>query len=704
MAILSDLNLRTSYHKGRDSIADDFYLPCMRRASAYDRAVGYFRSTIFVIAWPALRDFVRKGGKIRILCSQVLACDDIDALEKGYSARADEVLSSHFVDEIQRLLRDETVRDPARILAALVARGVIDLQIAVLRESQIRSASGRIFHDKLGIFRDDLNNLVIFKGSMNETWTGLAADGNLESIDVAASWMGARDLERVRVEVAYFSDLWSNHYPTLTVRPFPSVARTELEHAADPEWEASLVRLLQAQAPMNTTTDPQGRTLRSHQSAGLASWVANARHGILAFATGSGKTFTAITAIREAMSTHKNVIILIVPDRVLFDQWFEELEKTTADLKAKILRAGSGYNNWRNSLALWTEPGDQPRIVLATVQTASSDDFRQRLFAGPHLMLVADEVHRLGSPHHQKLLDERLFGPRLGLSATPERAGDSVGTGILLSYFRGVLEPRYLLADAIRDGVLTPYFYRPHRVQLTDEEVSAWRGLSQEIAKVQARLHSGDKTNGLFERVKSLLIKRAHIVKQAAAKVALAVQVLSSAFQCDHRWIVYCDDLGQLNRVSQSLSDQGIKNMPFHSKMAGNRAETLRWLDRHGGVVVAIKCLDEGVDIPSVTHALILASSKNPREFIQRRGRILRRAQNKALAHIHDAIVVPPNVETKDGQKIADPITVGELARALEFGQHADNPASAADLQQIAIEMGIDWHELLMNGIEDEDD
>ena len=134
--------------------------------------------------------------------------------------------------------------------------------------------------------------------------------------------------------------------------------------------------------------------------------------------------------------------------------------------------------------------------------------------------------------------------------------------------------------------------------------------------------------------------------------------------------------------------------------MEGDKVETLRWLELRGGVVVAIKCLDEGVDIPSVSHALILASSKNPREFIQRRGRVLRKAPGKALAYIHDAIVTPPHDDT-DGD---DPIVAGELARAIEFGSHAANPAAMADLQQIAIDAGIDWQTALDWGIEDEDD
>jgi len=701
---LCELTLQTSYHKGRDNIAEAFYLPCMHRASEYDRAVGFFRSTVFVIAWPALRDFVGRGGRIRVLCSQVLAKEDVDALEKGYAARVDEALAGRFVEEVRSLLRDDLLREPARVLAALVARGVVDLQIAVLREADAHSAGGRIFHDKLGIFRDTNGNLVIFKGSMNETWTGLAADGNLESIDVAASWMGARDLERARTEEAYFTDLWNNRYPTLNVRPFPEVARTEFEQAADPDWEASLDQMQRRPPSPGQSADARGRTLRPHQAAGLASWAANGRRGILAFATGSGKTFTAVTAIREAILDHQEVVVVVVPDQVLFGQWFKELEETTADLQVRILRAGAGYGAWRDSLRLWTSPGDQPRIVLATVQTAASDDFRQRLAAGTHLMLVADEVHRLGSPHNRQLLDDRLFGARLGLSATPERAGDAVGTAALLAYFHGVLEPRYTLADAVRDGVLTRYFYRPHTVQLSDAEAAAWRSMTGEIGQLRGRLAGGDQSAGLEDRLQRLFIKRARIVKHAAAKVPLAVDVLSEEYQRGQRWIVYCEDLGQLEDVSRALLVRGIQNMPFHSQMEGDRAETLRWLERRGGVVVAIKCLDEGVDVPSVTHALILASSKNPREFIQRRGRVLRTAPKKALAYVHDAIVLPPKATAVDSEATADPITAGELARAVEFAQHADNPASAADLQQIAIEAGIEWRSLLTNGVEDADD
>jgi superfamily II DNA or RNA helicase len=700
---LSELGLQTSYHKGRDDLAEQFYLPCMHRALALDRAVGFFRSTVFVIAWSALRDFVRRAGRIRVLCSQVLSAEDIEALKEGYSARVDDALALRFQEEVRSLLKDDVLRAPARVLAALVAAGRIELKIALLSGEGVNARAGRIFHDKLGIFRDGRGNRVIFKGSMNETWSGLAADGNLESIDVAASWMGSRDLERASTEEAYFEELWANRYPSLTVRPFPEVAANELRQAAEADWETAVERLLMGKSALAATADARGRTLKPHQAAGIASWVANGRRGILAFATGSGKTFTAITAIREAISERNEVVVIVVPDKVLFGQWYRELVETTKDLNVEILRAGAGYGSWRETLRGWTTPGDLRRLVLATVQTAASDEFRTRLAGGKHVTLVADEVHRLGSPHHQKLMDEHLFGARLGLSATPERAGDPEGTGALLGYFGGVLEPRYTLADAVRDGVLAKYFYRPHTVQLSDDEAEEWKQFSTEIAQLRARM-AGRYSSGLDERIKRLLIHRAKVVKHAAAKVPLAVDVLRAEYAEGQRWIVYCDDLMQLEQVSDALENVRLQVMPFHSQSDSDRATTLRWLTLRGGIVVAIKCLDEGVDVPSVTHALILASSKNPREFIQRRGRVLRTSENKSLAFIHDAIVVPPRADGAPGERAQDPVTTGELARAVEFAQHADNPGAAAGLLQIAIEAGIEWRTLLANGIEDEDE
>ena len=701
MSGLATLALRTSYHKGQDDIAKDFYLPAMRCATRYDRAVGYFRSAVFIIAWPALRKFVAHGGRIRILCSHVLSAEDIEALDQGYAARTDETIAARLRDEVATVLGDETMSAPARVLAALVAIEVIELKIAILRPIP-GAGTARIFHDKLGILRDAQGAVVIFKGSMNETWSGLADDGNLESVDVACSWLGGRDQERTIKETAYFEALWTNTYPGLDVRPFPATAREALVSAADADWESTVEHLLRERSRASSTldemeTDAQGRTLRPHQAAGLAAWRTNERRGILAFATGAGKTFTALDAIRESLKKFNEVPLVIVPDKTLFAQWFEEIRAAVGPLDTPILRVGAGFDAWRDVLGDWTAP-DGRRVVLATIQTARSDAFRTSVKRGSHLFLVADEVHRLGSPANRTLLDETLFGPRLGLSATPERAGDDVGTSAILDYFGGVLEPRYTLADAVRDRVLTPYFYRPQTVSLLATEAAEWHRLSRRIARLRAQIGDNAEADTGIER---LLFARADIIKRAAGKVDLAVQIMNDTYERGQRWIIYCDDKAQLDDVTAALAKASHTAMPFHSAMEGDRAETLRWLDRFGGIVVAIKCLDEGVDIPSVTHALILASSKNPREFVQRRGRVLRRAKDKSLAFVYDAIVVPPN-RAEGEDSTPDPITSGELARAIEFAQSADNPAAYADLLAIAIDACIDWQVLTAIGVEED--
>lgn len=707
MRRLSDLVLKTAYHKGRDDIARDFYLPCMERATQLDRAVAYFRSTAFVISWPALRSFIRDNGRYRILCSQVLADADVEALRNGYGARIDEELGFKFRTEVEILLSDPVMRAPAQVLAALVALQAIDVQIAILGNSQMSSAGGRIFHDKLGIFRDGEGNRVIFKGSMNETWNGLAADGNLESVDVAASWLGPRDLQRTEAEDAYFQELWTHTYPGVIVRPFPEVAREEFIKAADPSWEETIETLLHKQGS-NSYSDTRGRTLRPHQANGLASWAAQGRRGILAFATGAGKTFTAITAIKESFTRHSEPVLIVVPDATLFSQWLHELAETMHDFSPQILRAGAGHSRWRGHVRNWlSSKSDWRRIVLTTVQTASSDAFRNEIPAEQSVFIVADEVHRLGSPKHRRLLDDERFGARLGLSATPERYGDPDGTAAILNFFGGILEPRYTLQDAIRDHVLTPYFYRPHAVRLTDEETEEWRRVSTEVGRLRARINSNSQTLHLQQRLQSRLIARARIVKKAAAKVDLAVEVLRSEFRAGQRWIVYCEDSSQLATVTDAIIKSGLTALPYHSAMDGDREQTLRWLSRRGGIISAIKCLDEGVDIPAVTHALILASSRNPREFIQRRGRVLRMAPDKPLAYIHDAIVLPPppTLEESDTKDTAtDPFTSGEIVRAIEFAQFADNPASAADLKRIALVAGFDWRKLTPIGEEDADE
>jgi superfamily II DNA or RNA helicase len=376
------------------------------------------------------------------------------------------------------------------------------------------------------------------------------------------------------------------------------------------------------------------------------------------------------------------------------------------DIAPQVLRCGAGHSKWRDDglIGPWTRAGsDKPRLVLCTMQTAAMPDFRSALRQGSHIFLIADEVHRLGSPNHQQLLSLDT-GPRMGLSATPRRAGDALGTDQILSYFNGIVPPPFTLQDAIKSGALTPYFYHVHTVTLTDTEQQEWDEITKRIKRLSAQNASAKEPDpGADFQVKKMLIERARILKQAEGKAPIAGQILAANYQRGDRWIVYCDDLRQLNAVRADLARAGLESTEYHSAMIGDKEQTIRLFEVNGGIVVSIRCLDEGVDIPSVTHALILASSKNPREYIQRRGRVLRRAEGKSVAHIHDVLVLPAAMNSDEEEDLSSNILGGEITRSLEFGKSALNPSAITDLERIALRYTKDYKSLLEAGYEDEE-
>lgn len=259
--------------------------------------------------------------------------------------------------------------------------------------------------------------------------------------------------------------------------------------------------------------------------------------------------------------------------------------------------------------------------------------------------------------------------------------------------------------DAIKSGVLTKYFYNPLTISLTPDEQEAWNDITKKISQFIARMNRPNSSNkndiSSNVQLKKLLIERSRIVKNASEKVPLAIHLLREKYKSGQSWIIYCDNIRQLKAVLQGAMDAGFDAFEYYADMSGDRDETRQYFEKNGGILVSIKCLDEGVDIPTTTHALILASSQNPREFIQRRGRILRRAPGKIFAHLYDAITVPiiENDETPKSMSII----AGELSRAIQFGQGAENPACITDLKNIAIDYQIDYNDLQNTGIEEDE-
>lgn len=682
---LAQVEWADRYATSRDDLVDAFYGPALRAAATYDRATGYFRSSFYNLTRDSVAAFALRGGTIRLLCSPDLEKTDIDALQQGRNAR--QASEDALRQELARILAHPHAASGAEILAALYANRSLEIRLAV-------PAGRGIFHDKFGIFTDTHGSQVSFAGSVNETWSAWHPYGNHESFEAFTSW--GPEAHRPAAHAHHFEQLWSGQADGLTVTTPSDQALAQLRE----RLQSDPVNILEE---ATTSQDRANRrSLMDHQRQALRGWRDAGRRGILKHATGSGKTITALEAVREQLKSG-GAVLIVVPSILLMAQWDAEVHQELADLDVAVLLAGGGHSEWQARLRAFTAPRGGPRVTVATIATASSTAFLARVEGGDHLLVVADEVHRTGAPQSALALTIDA-GSRLGLSATPERAGDPVGTERLMTYFGGVVPPEFTLADAVAAGRLCRYDYHIHSVGLTDDEQDQWEVLSAEIRKLAARASNDDQPPSLSSvdpYLKHLLIRRARIAKGAAEKAARAAEVLAEKYGTGDRWLVYCDDTGQLEDVRRELAARSIPTMPYYADMKSDRHATLERFDRDGGIVVAIKCLDEGVDIPAVSHALIAASSRNPREFIQRRGRVLRVHEGKARAVVHDLFVDPPT--TSEGDMFRS-LVLGELARAGEFAEHAENQSAAIAIDKLAIAHGIDPGTLRDGGYEEDDE
>lgn len=420
---------------------------------------------------------------------------------------------------------------------------------------------------------------------------------------------------------------------------------------------------------------------RAYQREAINSWVENSGQGILNMATGTGKTVTALLA---AATTAENLddqlaIVIAVPYQHLVEQWAGDVR----DFNAEPVLAYQSRQTWQEDLErqiLELNMGSRDVLaVVTTHRTFASAPFQEEIkrVRGAPTLLIADEVHHLGAPHTREALPESVE-LRLGLSATPERWYDDEGTSDLFEYFGEGVVYEYSLQEAIAAGSLCEYYYIPHIIELTDEEASEYLSLSRKIAKLASRMNEDLSDADLQSNtsLKHALFKRARLVGTAENKLGRLLELIEQQEEINHT-LVYCGDgsvetetdgetLRHVEATQQALKqDGGIDAELFTAEVSqSDRQRLLDGFDKgEVPVLVAIRCLDEGVDVPATRQAYILASSSNPRQFIQRRGRILRTYPGKQYAVIHDFIVKPPAPVTSTAQSEEEFSTERSLVR-----------------------------------------
>ncbi|MGB3692589.1 MAG: DNA phosphorothioation system restriction enzyme [Spirulinaceae cyanobacterium] len=437
----------------------------------------------------------------------------------------------------------------------------------------------------------------------------------------------------------------------------------------------------------NSPQLPTSLQLRPYQIQAVTNWFRNQGRGTLKMATGSGKTIAALAIATELY--HKiglEVLLVICPYRHLVTQWQRECQK----FNLQPILAFERVTNWQNQLSTQlynVRAGSQSFVsIIASNGTLITQGFQSQLkFFPAKTLIVGDEAHNLGSQRLEASLP-RNIGLRLALSATPERYFDEEGTDELFNYFGAVLQPEFTLADAINQGALVPYLYYPIFVTLTASESLSYAKLTKRIG--WALQKSEDWQNNAL--LTSLLMQRSRLIGAAANKLIALRQLMATRLDTSHT-LFYCGDgwvegnasneetKRQLAAVTKILgAELGYRVNSYTADTPLKVREELRQQFERGELqgLVAIHCLDEGVDIPAIKHAIILASTANPRQFIQRRGRILRPHPGKERATLFDTIVMPPDL-AREAWEVEKNLLQKELKRFLEFAVLAENASEA---------------------------
>lgn len=383
--------------------------------------------------------------------------------------------------------------------------------------------------------------------------------------------------------------------------------------------------------------------LRPWQAEALAAWDGAGRRGVVEAATGTGKTAVALVAaerMRREFGTSLRVVV-VVPTIALASQWREAM---TRELGVHRSLVGELHSGERSEFSSGSH-------VLVTVINSARNTLQDRIASwrrqGLQVLLVVDECHRAGSDHNARVVDTEATAT-LGLSATPERADRGHATLV----YPGLGNPvyRYPVLTALDDGVLAPLQSINLYVDFTTDESVVWnqqgRDLGQAIQVLESRYPgTTSDVERMWKRigelakdevpeamrVVALLARRADVLAKAENRQKCLVAVLDWLAANDERVIVFHERITQAVATERLLVARGVASMLDHSQL--RRSERSTGLGRfkrgQARALVAVRSLDEGIDVPDASIAVIASGSRSPRQRIQRLGRILRRSGDK---------------------------------------------------------------------------
>lgn len=705
-----------TYRPDEYNSPEKFFNDSLENSTEFDLQLGYFSSAAISVLADGFATFISNGGKMRLVINHIVSNEDKDAINKGLNGGVVDCFDLSDFEKLRSTF-DEYQQQFFECLAYLIHNKRIDIRIIKPKNKQ------GIAHTKSGQFRDG-DTIISFTGSANFTISGLF--NNLEEIKIdRGDSVDNMIKKRIESQRAEFDSIMFNKKEnveylsadSLVVAIRSNYGDKDIEELLDVEKKLRKIKkeklIRERQQYIDIVCDdecikprfPYSSGPREYQKQAFENWKNNCQKGLFAMATGTGKTITSLNCLLEIynrLGYYKAIIL--VPTITLVEQWEIECKKFNF---STIIKVCSKYNNWRSSVAniCLLEMTDSENTLSYIIISTYASFVRSNVFGDLNqfpknkLLFIADEAHNMsGGLMLQRLLDIKYLR-RIGLSATPERQYNEVSNTRLMEFF-GCGENytfEYSMAEAIENGALCKYYYYPHVVRLTDNEMQGYIELSKRIVKI---INFKDKETQ--ETLKMLLLKRKRIIHKAANKLPIFKQIIEQRMKDNGNLkytLIYVPEGNKPDTYEADIFDQtdSIDSDPETEHLIDNFTRIVRDSDPHVivrqftadsadrdtmlkgfangsiDVLTSMKCFDEGVDVPRSEFAVFCASTGNPRQFIQRRGRVLRTHKDKQFAVIHDLIVIPDKVFDEECYNLEKNLVASELKRVRDFALLSEN-------------------------------
>ncbi len=729
-----DWSLDRDYKTGSENEPMQFYLDGLANSNEFSLLLGYFSSSAINLLSVGFATFIRKGGKMRMVINHLLSAKDKEAVWR-VEENPNEIRVFDLTDVVSlgRVL-DEYDTHFFECLAYLISEKRIEIKV-------IRPKNGKgIAHYKSGVFSDG-QDTIGYQASCNFTYYGLSE--NIEQLEAFLSWENGRSNKLINKQIKLIDDYFNEKDEDVE---YVSVSEIEVvlkdrfgkkdinellvqeeqllkkkqSLISNPKITKTIAKLhSDIEVIRRTPRFPYSEGPREYQINAYNKWVENDFKGMFAMATGTGKTITSLNCLlNEFKKTGIYRAIITVPTTALVEQWKKECSK----FNFKNIITVSSKENWDKNLAFFNTASkliDTSFIVIVTYASLPRLKFQSYFTQLPKdTILIADETHNLGSQGLLKLLPKIHLEKRIGLSATPNRKFDEQGNQTIQEFFND--KPPYIVSysmeEALKIGWLCNYTYYPHVVKLKDQEMEKYKELSLQLL----RMGLFDKETGAFRstpEIEKKLLERKRIIHKAANKLEAFKAILRSEF--DKRKNLkytliyvpegietsfdeedYCVETEDENRLineytkAVSQTDDSVMVKQFTAN-SSNREEILKNFEQSNiHVLTSMKCLDEGVDVPRSELAIFCASTGNPRQFIQRRGRVLRLHKDKVHATIHDLVVVP-EISDESTFEMERGLVKKELERVVDFANLAMNKLDTYE----TLKSILDYYNLNLNDL-----